>query len=171
MKNNRILRLLTTLPVVIVAAVSICAAEPLPTTKPNIVFILADDLGYGDVHCLNPERCKIATPCLDKLASQGMTLTDAHSTSAVCTPSRYGILTGRYNWRSHFQNGVLKGYSKPLIATDRLTVAKLLKGNGYFTACLGKWHLGMDISENPHELDVGKTSEKKTTCRPHIRKS
>jgi len=107
MKNNRILRLLTTLPVVIVAAVSICAAEPLPTTKLNIVFILADDLGYGDVHCLNPERCKIATPCLDKLASQGMTLTDAHSTSAVCTPSRYGILTGRYNWRSHFQNGVL----------------------------------------------------------------
>ena len=128
---------------------SAAAAPP-----PNIVFILTDDLGYGDVHCLNPERCKIATPCLDKLASQGLTLTAAHSTSAVCSPSRYGILTGRYNWRSELQKGVLSGYSKPLIDANRLTVAGLLKQNGYTTAAMGKWHLGMGVSKNPHNLKV-----------------
>jgi arylsulfatase A-like enzyme len=138
---------------VVAELTTIRAAEPAPP-QPNIVFILADDLGYGDVHCLNPERCKIATPNLDRLAAQGMTFTDAHSTSAVCSPSRYGILTGRYNWRSQLQMGVLSGYSEPLIAADRLTVAGLLKQNGYFTACLGKWHLGMDISNNPHDLKV-----------------
>jgi arylsulfatase A len=102
--------------------------------KPNIIYILCDDVGYGDVHCLNPERCKIATPNMDRLASQGMTFTDAHSTSAVCTPSRYGILTGRYNWRSREQAGVLYGYSELLIGARRLTVAGLLKQNGYTTA-------------------------------------
>ena len=112
--------------------------------KPNIVFILSDDLGYGDVHCLNPERGKIATPCLDKLASQGMTLTCAHSTSAVCSPSRYGLLTGRYNWRSRLQGGVVTRYGSALISTNRLTVAALLKQQGYNTACFGKWHLGWD---------------------------
>jgi arylsulfatase A-like enzyme len=130
-------------------------AESQTATKPNIVFILVDDLGYGDVHCLNPDRCKIATPFLDKLASQGMTLRDAHTTSAVCTPSRYGILTGRYNWRSTQQKGVLSGYSEPLIAANRLTVAGLLKQNGYTTAAMGKWHLGMEISKNPKEVKVG----------------
>ena len=129
---------------------SSAAEVPLP----NIVFILTDDLGYGDVHGLNPDRCKIATPCLDRLMSQGMTLTDVHSTSAVCTPSRYGLLTGRYNWRSREQSGVLNGYSPPLIAADRLTVAGLLKQNGYTTFCLGKWHLGMDISKDPRDLNV-----------------
>jgi arylsulfatase A-like enzyme len=124
------------------------------TPPPNIVFILTDDLGYGDVHCLNPDGCKIATPCLDKLASQGMTLTDAHSTSAVCSPSRYGILTGRYNWRSQLQRGVLSGYSKPLIDANRVTIAGLLKQNGYATAAMGKWHLGMGVSKNPHDTKV-----------------
>ena len=81
----------------------LAAAEP---SKPNIVYILADDLGYGDVQCLNPERGKIKTPHLDKLASQGMTFTDAHSGSSVCTPTRYGVLTGRYAWRSQIQSGV-----------------------------------------------------------------
>ena len=71
-------------------------------TKPNIVYILADDLGYGDVKCLNPERCKIATPHMDRLAAEGMIFTDAHTSSSVCTPTRYGILTGRYNWRTMF---------------------------------------------------------------------
>lgn len=121
------------------------AAEAI-VTKPNIVFILADDLGYGDVHCLNPERCKVATPNIDKLAAQGMTFTDAHSTSAVCTPSRYSILTGRYNWRSTLQAGVLNGFSPPLIAPGRLTIADLLKRQGYCTACVGKWHLGLSFS-------------------------
>lgn len=110
--------------------------------KPNIVFILADDLGYGDVHCFNPEG-KIATPNIDRLATQGMKFTDAHSSSAVCTPSRYSLLTGRYPWRSRLQKGVLQGFSPPLIEEDRLTVAAFLKKEGYYTACLGKWHLGL----------------------------
>ncbi len=120
-------------------------AAGVPETKPNIIYILADDLGYGDVQCLNPERGKIKTPCLDKLAAQGMTFTDAHSGSSVCTPTRYGVLTGRYAWRSSLQSGVLGGYVEPLIAADRLTVPGLLKQNGYHTAIIGKWHLGYTI--------------------------
>ena len=113
--------------------------------KPNIVYILADDLGYGDVQCLNPKRGKIATPHLDKLAAQGMTFTDAHSGSSVCTPTRYGLLAGRYAWRTRLQAGVLDGGNdEPLIAPDRLTVAGLLKTQGYTTACIGKWHLGFN---------------------------
>ena len=133
--------------------VRVQAATPV-ATKPNIVFILADDLGYGDVHCLNPERDKIATPQIDRLAAQGMTFTDAHSTSAVCTPSRYGILTGRYNWRSRLQSGVLGGFSPPLIAPARLTVAELLKENGYQTACIGKWHLGLAFARKSGKRDL-----------------
>ena len=117
------------------------------SAQPNIVYILCDDLGYGDVHCLNPERGKIATPQMDRMAAQGMVFTDAHSSSSVCTPTRYGILTGRYNWRTHLQKGVLLGYSEPLIAPDRLTVPALLKKHGYTTACIGKWHLGMGLTE------------------------
>lgn len=109
---------------------------------PNIVYILFDDLGYGDVHCLNPEHSKIATPNMDRLAAQGMVFTDAHATSSLCTPSRYSILTGRYNWRSRLQDGVLDAYGETLIAKDLLTVPALLKQNGYATACIGKWHLG-----------------------------
>ena len=117
-------------------------------SKPNIIYILCDDLGYGDVHCLNPERCKIATPQIDKMAAEGMTFTDAHSSSSVCTPTRYGVMTGRYNWRTHLQSGVLQGYSEPLIAKDRLTVPAMLKQQGYTTACIGKWHLGMGIPKD-----------------------
>jgi arylsulfatase A-like enzyme len=117
--------------------------------KPNIIYILADDLGYGDVQCLNPQRGKIATPHLDKLAAQGMTFTDAHSGSSVCTPTRYGLLTGRYAWRTRLQAGVLDGSNdEPLIASARLTVASLLKAQGYATACIGKWHLGFQ-SKSP----------------------
>jgi arylsulfatase A len=110
---------------------------------PNIVYIIADDMGYGDVSCLNPES-KILTPHLDQLASEGMIFTDVHAGSAVCTPTRYGILTGRYCWRSRLQEGVLWGYSPHLIERERLTIASLLKQNGYTTACVGKWHLGLD---------------------------
>ena len=111
--------------------------------KPNILYILCDDLGYGDVQCLNREKGKIRTPHFDQLASQGMTFTDAHSGSSVCTPTRYGLLTGRYAWRTRLQSGVLDGGNdEPLIAADRLTVAGLLKSQGYQTACIGKWHLG-----------------------------
>ena len=114
--------------------------------KPNIVYVLADDLGYGDVQCLNPQRGKIKTPNLDRLAAQGMTFTDAHSGSSVCTPTRYGVLTGRYAWRTRLQNGVLYGFAPPLIATGRLTVPAFLKQHGYSTACVGKWHLGMTLA-------------------------
>ena len=120
------------------------------SAKPNILYILADDLGYGDVHSLNPQRGKIATPHLDRLAAQGMTFTDAHSGSSVCTPTRYGLLTGRYAWRTRLQSGVLDGGNdEPLIAADRLTVAGFLKQQGYSTACIGKWHLGFQSDVDP----------------------
>ncbi len=110
-------------------------------SAPNIVFILADDMGYGDPAYAGG---KIATPNLDRLAKEGMNFTDAHTSSAVCTPTRYGILTGRYNWRSPMKQGVLNGFSKPLIPETRMTVAKLLGGAGYTSSVIGKWHLGLD---------------------------
>ena len=119
--------------------------------KPNIVYILCDDLGYGDVHCLNPQRCKIATPNMDKLAAAGMMFTEAHSSSAVCSPTRYGILTGRYNWRSPLQKGVLSGYSPPLIAAESVDGAWFLKQHGYDTAIIGKWHLGLGLKQKAPE--------------------
>lgn len=112
-------------------------------SPPNIVFILADDMGYGDLNCQNRES-KIPTPNLDSLASQGIRFTDAHSPSAVCTPTRYGIMTGRYCWRSRLKRWVLGPWDKPLIEQQRLTVAQLLKESRYHTACIGKWHLGWD---------------------------
>jgi len=124
--------------------------------QPNMIFILADDLGYGDVQCLNSDRGKIATPQMDQLAAQGMVFTDAHSSSSVCTPTRYGILTGRYNWRTRLQNGVLSGFSEPLIAKDRLTVAGLLKEQGYNTAAIGKWHLGLIMPTTDGKTQNGK---------------
>jgi arylsulfatase A len=127
----------------LVLGVFLCAPITWASDLPNIVYILADDLGYGDVQCLNPEG-KILTPNIDRLAAQGMVFTDAHSSSAVCTPTRYGILTGRYNWRSRLKNGVLGGFSPPLIERDRLTVAAFLDAGGYNTACVGKWHLGFN---------------------------
>ncbi|MBL8864851.1 MAG: sulfatase-like hydrolase/transferase, partial [Planctomycetia bacterium] len=119
-------------------------AAPSPAAgpaKPNIVYILADDLGYGDVGCYNPAS-KIPTPNLDRLAKKGVRFTDAHSPSAVCTPTRYALLTGRYAWRSRLQKNVLGPYSQPLIAEKLLTVPALLRAQGYSTACIGKWHLG-----------------------------
>ncbi len=120
-------------------------------STPNIVFIFADDLGYGDVSCLNPEG-KIPTPNIDRIAHEGLTFTDAHSTSAVCSPSRYGVLTGRYNWRSQLQAGIVNVFGKPLITEDTPTLPAFLKGQGYHTACIGKWHLGWDWPlDNPQE--------------------
>lgn len=110
---------------------------------PNLVYILADDMGYGDLSCLNPDS-RIRTPHLDRLAAGGMHFRDAHASSAVCTPSRYSILTGRYNWRSTLKESVAWGYSPHLIEDGRLTVASFLRQHGYATACLGKWHLGWD---------------------------
>lgn len=118
------------------------ASDLSDNQRPNIVVMLADDMGFGEVQHLNPERGKIATPCLDGIAMNGMVFTDGHSGSSVCTPTRYGLLTGRYAWRTRLQKGVLTG-GESLIAKDRLTIAKMLKQNGYHTACIGKWHLGM----------------------------
>jgi arylsulfatase A len=125
-----------------VVAGSIAFTGP-PASPPNIVYILADDLGYGDVSANNPEG-KISTPYIDKLASQGMRFTDAHSPSSVCTPTRYALMTGRYPWRSRLPVGVLRGYSRTLIEQDRATVAGMFKAHGYATAVVGKWHLGLD---------------------------
>lgn len=110
-------------------------------SRPNIVYIMADDMGFGDPGCYGSE--KIPTPNMDRLAHEGMRFTDAHSASAVCTPSRYAALTGRYCWRTRLKSGVMWGYSPPLIEDDRPTVAKMLRDAGYATAAVGKWHLGL----------------------------
>lgn len=124
------------------------AVEALFGTEnpPNIIFILADDMGYGDVHALNPDS-KIPTPNLDRLADAGITFTDAHTPSAVCTPTRYGLVTGRYCWRSRLKRGVQNGYGPPLIETERPTVASFLKTVGYKTGIVGKWHLGLGFAQ------------------------
>lgn len=116
-----------------------------PGQRPNIVFILADDFGVGDIRALSPE-CQVPTPYLDRLTSQGVHFTDAHTSSAVCTPTRYGLLTGRYNWRTRLQEWVIDAYEPPLIAPDRLTLPGMLHEAGYATACIGKWHLGWEWS-------------------------
>lgn len=122
-----------------------------------MLLILADDLGYGDVQCLNPERGRIPTPHLDRLAAGGRIFTDAHSGSSVCTPTRYGLLTGRYAWRTRLQSGVLDGGNdEPLIAADRLTLGGFFQARGYHTACLGKWHLGFQSEAAPGGKKAGK---------------
>ena len=108
-------------------------------------------MGYGDLGCYNDDS-KIPTPNMDRLAAEGVRFTDAHSPSAVCTPSRYGLLTGRYCWRTDLDEGVIFDYSPPLIDADRLTIGGMLQDQGYATACTGKWHLGMGW---PRREDVG----------------
>lgn len=122
-------------------------AAPEEAGKPNIVFVLCDDLGYGEIHCLNPERGKIPTPAVDRLAKEGMIFTDAHSGSSVCTPTRYGLLTGRYSWRTWLQSGVVQGFVPCLIAPERPTVASFLKAQGYHTGIIGKWHLNFQFED------------------------
>jgi arylsulfatase A-like enzyme len=128
--------------------VALGCASRLTAAPPNVVVILADDLGPGDVRALNPAG-KIATPHLDRLAAVGLVFTDAHSPSAVCTPTRYGLLTGRYCWRTKLQSGVLGGLSPPLIEPGRPTLASVLRKQGYHTACVGKWHLGLGWELKP----------------------
>ncbi|MEM0967940.1 MAG: arylsulfatase [Verrucomicrobiota bacterium] len=132
------MRLLQFLLLFFAGCAALVQAQP---PRPNIIFVLCDDLGYGDIHCLAPETSKIPTPHVDQLAAEGMTFTDAHSGSSVCTPTRYGLLTGRYSWRTSLQKGVVTGFAPCLIAENRPTVASFLKGEGYHTAIIGKWHL------------------------------
>ena len=112
--------------------------------QPNVLLIYTDDQGYGDASCLNPTS-KISTPNLDCIAQNGVTFTDAHSSDTVCTPSRYGLLTGRYSWRTELKRGVLGAERPCLIDDGRPTIASLLRNHGYQTAMVGKWHLGMDF--------------------------
>ena len=142
-------------------AIAFCLAIPrgvASAASPNVVLVLSDDLGYGDVHCLNPEHGKIPTPNIDAFAKQGMTCTDTHSGSSVCTPTRYGIMTGRYSWRTKLQNGVVQAYGPSLIKEDRVTIAGFLKSQGYHTAAIGKWHLNLRYldSETGKDLEKGK---------------
>lgn len=120
------------------------AQDPPRPAKPNVLLILADDLGYGDVACFGGERCRIPTPNMDRLAQQGMRFTDAHSPAAVCAPSRYALMTGRYAWRTRWRSQNLEAWGRPMIEADRLTLARLARDHGYRTACIGKWHLGWD---------------------------
>jgi len=139
-----------------VVSMAVALGQAGAAAKPNIVFVLADDLGYGDVQVLNA-RSRVPTPNLNRLARQGMTFTDAHSPSAVCTPTRYGALTGRYCWRSRLKRGVLNGYSAPLLEPGRLTVAGILRANGYHTSVVGKWHLGLGFQKGADgQIDYAK---------------
>ena len=119
-------------------------------SEPNIVLILADDMGYGDVRALNPDS-RIATPHLDALAAEGMSFTDAHTPSSVCTPTRYGLLTGRYCWRGKLKRGVINGYGARVIEDGRKTIGDVLHQVGYHTGIVGKWHLGLDWSRRAAE--------------------
>lgn len=119
-----------------------CQPPPRPA-HPNILFIMADDLGYGDVYAFNPGS-SIPTPHIDRLASQGLSFTNAHAPASVCTPTRYSLLTGRYSWRSNRKKGVTWVWEGPMIDSGRYTIGTMLQTAGYHTACIGKWHLGLD---------------------------
>lgn len=139
-----------------IACFSLLALASGWAATPNIVVILADDLGFGDVSHLNPDS-QIPTPHLDALASEGMTFTDAHTPSGVCTPTRYGLVTGRYSWRTRLKRGVLNGYGEPLLAADRATIGTFLREKGYRTAVVGKWHLGLGFAKKVSgEFDFGR---------------
>lgn len=155
MKNNKIsFRLSPVFALATVAVVSSCDKDT--PSAPDIVFILADDLGYGDVSCFNPDG-KIPTPNIDRLASDGVMFTDAHATSALSTPSRYSVLTGRYPWRTEMKQGVLGGFSDSMIPEGRPTFASYLSDLGYETACIGKWHLGWHWQRGSDgQIDISK---------------
>lgn len=127
----------------ILGALASCYGASGKDPRPNVILILADDMGIGDVRGLNPDS-QIETPCLDAMCNRGIAFTDAHASSALSTPSRYSILTGRYNWRSEKKGGVLGVMSPPMIAPGRKTIADMFRACDYTTAIIGKWHLGWD---------------------------
>jgi arylsulfatase A-like enzyme len=135
------------------AATTVATAQgPADRKRPNIVLILADDIGYGDLSCYG--ATKVKTPNLDKLAGQGMRFTDAHCAAAVCTPTRYALLTGQYAWRHRPAQFILSGVSPLAITLDRMTVPKLLKSAGYHTGAVGKWHLGLGEKEPDYNIEI-----------------
>ena len=143
----------------IILITTLCAGCKVQTAKqkpikPNVIVIYTDDLGYGDLSCYN-RASKINTPHIDKLAAQGIMFTDAHSPASFCTPSRYSTLTGRYCWRSESTSGLQGGYDTPIIEKDEMTLGHLFQKNGYKTAAIGKWHLGMmwPLKEGEDEYD------------------
>ncbi len=162
MKNN--LQSLLVVLTLLVLPNSIGKAQLHAQQSSNIVYIICDDLGYGDIQCLNLQSGKIKTPHADQLAKQGMIFSDAHSGSSVCTPTRYGIMTGRYAWRTKLQKGVVTGFAPNLIAKDRPTVASFLKSNGYDTAIIGKWHLNFQYLDP----DSGKAYTQKEHKTPPV---
>jgi len=151
--------------VALAAAAFFAAAVVHAAERPNILVIYADDLGYGDVQCNNPDRSKIPTPHIDRLAADGMRFTDAHSSSGVCSPSRYTLLTGRYHWRTRLKSGIVGLWEKPLIDADRLTIADLATAHGYRTAAIGKWHLGWDWPADPADAGLLKDVDKRNPLR------
>lgn len=158
-------------PGIVVAILSVLsvAAPALAAEKPNIVIIYADDLGYGEVSAYNPDRNKVPTPRMDAFAAQGMMFTDAHSSSAVCSTSRYALLTGRYHWRSPMGSRIVGVWGAPAIAPDRLTLGGMLREHGYHTAISGKWHLGWDwrIPEGERELMGGPRNQESVATPEH----
>ncbi|MEM9327775.1 MAG: arylsulfatase [Bacteroidota bacterium] len=131
---------------------------------PNIVIIYADDMGYGDLACQNPNS-KIPTPHLDQLASEGMRFTDAHSSSGICSPSRFALLTGTYHWRR--QHGIVGAFGDPFFEDSDITLPQLLKTRGYTTACIGKWHLGWNwVFKNPPSGEVEQWGQLRKFYRP-----
>ena len=145
--NISTMKLQTLFFLILAVVFSACSVAEPPTEKPNIIIILADDMGSGDMQCYNANS-RIPTPEMDKIAAEGIRFTDAHTNSAVCTPTRYGIITGQYCWRTRLKKGVLNGFSEHLIDPQRTTIASLLKQNGYYTTGVGKWHLGMDFAKD-----------------------
>ena len=130
---------------------TLLAASAIQAAPPNIVFIMADDMGIGDLQCYNPES-KIPTPHMNALAKGGLMFTDGHSNSSVCTPTRYGVVTGRYCWRSTKPRGVTVGMSASIIPESRTTVADFLKSKGYNTGVVGKWHLGLNYAKEGKDV-------------------
>lgn len=145
---------------VALVATFFCLFNSLEATgaHPNVLLILADDLGWGDVSCNQPKLGKVRTPAIDALAAGGMRFTNAHTPHSVCTPTRYSLLTGRYCWRTYLREGVLPGYGKPLISPNRVTLGSLMRSQGYATAAFGKWHIGLGwkpIDGDPGDFHFG----------------
>ena len=131
--------------------------SPVRGSRPNVVLILADDMGWGDIQSNNPDSA-MTTPRIDSIAAAGVKFTDAHTPSSMCSPTRYGLLTGRYSWRTWLSEGVLGGSSRPMIGPDRPTLGTLLQGHGYRTGAIGKWHLGMDFARLSDIDDVNEVN-------------